>query len=541
VPARPATERFRIAQVAEPASQTTREVKDLLRQRFRIGGLIATVAFVFFLIDVTSTHFRGPRLSLAQWGIVAQFWLMFSMLSALTVLLWTRLPISLTGLRTMETVAVAIILAHVSWVLWLDLHFGASLHRALEATEGTLGHYVHNWAFPFFVLIVLYGTFIPNTGRRCFVVVGITALLPVAILAVAGVSDGITLAGKFGFLLLYLAMFMAIAVAVATYGSHRIEVLRQEAAAARKLGQYQLQRLLGTGGMGDVYLAEHALLRRPCAVKLIRPERAGEPHALRRFEREVHATAQLTHPNVVEIYDYGRAADGTFYYVMEYLDGLTLDELVARPGPLPPARAVHLLRQVCSALRAAHGRGLIHRDLKPANIFVCEGVWLHDIAKLLDFGLVQAPALEGDGQKLTQEGAVAGTPAYMSPEQAAGLTELDGRSDLYSLGCVAYFLLTGRPPFVGKTSMQVLAAHMYEAVAPPRQYCPDVPADLEAVILRCLEREPAQRFPSADELEQALARCHCAGQWTCEQAAAWWRGQAAGYPRATGPVIDCGR
>ena len=186
--------------------------------------------------------------------------------------------------------------------------------------------------------------------------------------------------------------------------------------------------------MGEVYLAEHVLLRRPCALKLIRPERAGDPKNLRRFEREVQATATLTHPNTVQVYDYGHTDDGTFYYVMEYLPGLTLEELVKRHGPLPPARAIHFLRQVCGALEEAHAVGLIHRDIKPGNVIVCERGGVHDVAKLLDFGLVLSPVSEADGEKLTQDGAIAGTPAYMSPEQAGGQDDVDARSDIYSLG-----------------------------------------------------------------------------------------------------------
>jgi serine/threonine-protein kinase len=212
--------------------------------------------------------------------------------------------------------------------------------------------------------------------------------------------------------------------------------------------------------MGEVYLAEHVLLRRPCAVKLIRPERAGDPQALRRFEREVQATAALTHPNTVEVYDYGRADDGTFYYAMEYLRGLSLQELVARHGPLPPARAAHLLRQVCGALQEAHAGGLVHRDIKPSNVIVCQRGGVCDVAKLLDFGLVRAPCLGGGAETLTQEGTIAGTPAYMSPEQAKGLEDLDARSDIYSLGALAYFLVTGRPPFVRETAVLTLTLQL---------------------------------------------------------------------------------
>jgi serine/threonine-protein kinase len=277
--------------------------------------------------------------------------------------------------------------------------------------------------------------------------------------------------------------------------------------------------------MGEVYLAEHLLLRRPCAIKLIRPERAGNLTNLARFEREVQVTATLTHPNTVEIFDYGHADDGTFYYVMEYLPGLSLDQLVGRHGPLAPERVVHLLTQVCSALQEAHSVGLIHRDIKPGNILVCERGGLHDVAKLLDFGLVQAHGLEREDQKLTQEGAIAGTPAFMSPEQAAGRSDLDVRSDVYSLGAVGYFLLTGHPPFVRQTAVQTLAAHIYESPALPSREA-DVPADLEAVVLRCLEKDATGRFPDAESMERALAQCGCAGRWTHEQATQWWLDQS---------------
>jgi serine/threonine-protein kinase len=308
---------------------------------------------------------------------------------------------------------------------------------------------------------------------------------------------------------------------VATYGAHRIELLRQEVLAARRLGQYQLKHRIGGGGMGEVYLAEHVLLRRPCAIKLIRPERAGNPRNLLRFEREVQATATLTHPNAIEILDYGHTQDGTFYYVMEYLSGLNLEQLVRRYGPLPPERAVHLLRQVSSALQEAHAIGLIHRDIKPGNVVVCQRGGRRDVTKLLDFGLVQVHGLEQGEQKLTQEGAIAGTPAYMSPEQAAGKSDLDCRSDIYSLGAVAYFLLTGQPPFVRQTAMQTLAAHIYESPTGLDRQA-DVPTDLKAVVLCCLQKDPARRFPDADRLDQALAQCDCADCWTRERADAWW-------------------
>jgi serine/threonine-protein kinase len=326
------------------------------------------------------------------------------------------------------------------------------------------------------------------------------------------------------------AFEVGIAAAMAIFGAHRIEVLYEEALRARRLGQYQLRRRLGSGGMGDVYLAEHVLLRRPCALKVIRPDRAGDPRTMLRFEREVQTTATLTHPNTVQIFDYGHAADGTFYYVMEYLDGMSLEALVKRHGPLPPARAVHVLRQVCGALQEAHAVGLIHRDIKPSNILLCQRGGRHDVAKLLDFGLVQAHGLPADA-KLTQEGALAGTPAYMSPEQAGAPMDLDTRSDIYSLGAVAYFLLTGQPPFAGRSAVQVLAAHLYETPAPLSTQLSNVPSELEAILLRSMMKAAAERFADVQSLEQAPADWAAAHPWTEAQAAGWWRthGDAADF------------
>jgi serine/threonine-protein kinase len=367
---------------------------------------------------------------------------------------------------------------------------------------------------------------IPNTWRRCAAVVGLILLigyLPDVLVVLGGRAPA-------GAAFLYLAskaLWLGVAGAIVVYGSYRVDVLRQEVVEARKLGQYLLKERLGAGGMGEVFLAEHVLLRRPCAIKLIRPEQAGDPKNLLRFEREVRTTATLTHPNTVQIFDYGHAEDGTFYYVMEYLPGLTLHQLVREHGPLPPARAVHFLRQVCGALREAHGVGLIHRDVKPSNVMVCERGGLHDVVKLLDFGLVLVSGADPDGERLTQEGAVTGTPAYMSPEQAAGGEDLDARSDVYSVGCLAYFLLTGQSPFAGRPAGRMLAAHVYEPPAPLTGRRPDVPEGLQTVVLRCLAKEPAQRFASAEGLDGALAACSAAGRWAEAEAADWWRANRA--------------
>jgi serine/threonine-protein kinase len=374
-------------------------------------------------------------------------------------------------------------------------------------------------------VFVIYGVFAPNTWRRLLL------MLAAAVAVLVGVEVA-TWAGRVAadpdlfvsnLLVLALAVFLGIGVAV--YGSFKIGTAREEALVARRqlrdLGRYRLTRRLGAGAMGEVYLAEHTLLRRPCAVKLIRPSGVDGDKQVARFEREVQATAALTHPNTVEIYDYGRAEDGSFYYAMEYLPGLTLDQLGERHGPLPPARVVHLLRQVCGALREAHGVGLIHRDVKPANVIVCSRGGVHDVVKLLDFGLVGVA--DGKGGKLTEDGAIAGTPEYMSPEQAEGVGGLDGRSDIYSLGAVAYFLLTGRPPFRKATALQVMFAHVREPVRPIAEVRPGLPADLEGIVLRCLEKDRARRFADVRALDEALAGCQLRDGWTEEQAADWWR------------------
>jgi serine/threonine-protein kinase len=355
------------------------------------------------------------------------------------------------------------------------------------------------------------------------IVVGVMATSPFAIAAVMWWGSGPLETARV-WLLFYLGFWMVFGAATAIYASHKITTLRREVAEARKLGPYKLVRKLGSGGMGEVYLAEHSLLKRPCAVKLIRPERAGDPQALRRFEREVQTTASLTHPSTIQVYDYGHTPDGTFYYAMEYIPGLPLDELVRRAGLLPTGRVVHVLLQLCGALAEAHAAKLVHRDIKPGNVILGERGGRADVAKLLDFGLVTAPTGGDDLQ--TREGTITGTPAYMSPEQAAGRGEVGPASDIYSLGAVAYFLLTGRTLFPDRSVVQVLGAHLYETPDPPGKHRPDLPADLEEVVVRCLAKKPADRFPDVGSLESALARCAVAGSWSQADAANWWRDQA---------------
>jgi serine/threonine-protein kinase len=275
--------------------------------------------------------------------------------------------------------------------------------------------------------------------------------------------------------------------------------------------------------MGEVYLAEHEMMKRPCVVKLIRPEKAGDPRMLARFEREVRATAKLSHWNSIDIYDYGRTADGTFYYVMEYLPGHNVGEMVQEYGSFPASRTIYLMDQICAALAEAHGIGLVHRDLKPANIFCAYRGGIFDVAKLLDFGLAKPVMAATETQsQLTMEGTITGSPLFMSPEQASGSENIDARSDIYSLGAVMYLMLTGQAPFMFDHPIKVMIAHASHEVTPPRQLNSDIPEELEEIVLRCLEKDPDHRYQSAVELQRALREVSLDDAWSPERAVEWW-------------------
>lgn len=510
-------------------------LSSLLQRRLLFVALLTVApSLIFFVLDLIDTnlppHLSGPA-RIFHGGVTLVTALM-------AVVLWRWEHLSLRPLRIIELVIFGSLATFFAWLQYRDFNHGP-LSEAFHCPQAPLilRQAVGNTSTRWFFLIVLYGVFIPNTWRRCLLVSLGLALTPLILTPLAASRDG-PIDPEMFFALLEMATLAALAIAIAVFGSYRLQLLQAQAFEAQQLGQYRLGKRLGSGGMGEVYLAEHLLLRRPCAVKLIRPEQAGDPTTLQRFEREVQAMATLTHWNTVEIYDYGHADDGTFYYVMEYLPGQNLEHLVNCYGPVPPARAIHLLRQVCGALHEAHNVGLLHRDIKPSNIIACERGGVFDVAKLLDFGLVQETALGKDGDRLTHHGTVIGSPPYMSPEQAAGKSQLDARSDIYSLGAVAYFLLTGQAPFVRETAMMMLMAHAYEPVIPPAKLRQEVPDDLQAVVLRCLEKDPSRRFPDAHSLEQALAACAAADQWTPEQAALWWHEHPLPTPGETEPRPD---
>ena len=524
--------RCRFAHGSDSGPRLTDDISRQLRTRLRLAVLIILAGFALHFAQ--NLLLQGPTFDRRP------LWLFITgceivVLAAVSGLLWGRRPLSMRTLRTLESAIFGMVAAFFGWLQFDAYYDGAFLRAIAPGGEALVfGQVGKASALRWFLLIVLYGTFVPNTWRRCAAVVCVLAAIPLA-LQLAG---ALAAEAARPYLLLALpetAILMATAAAIAVFGSHKIRELQQQAHEAQRIGQYRLKQVLGFGGMGTVYLAEHVLLRRPCAVKLIRPDQAGDPKTLTRFEREVQATATLTHPNTVEIFDYGHAEDGTFYYVMEYLPGMNLEDLVEQHGPMPPERAVHLLRQVCQALREAHGIGLIHRDVKPSNILACERGKVYDVAKLLDFGLVKGFGLAGDDARLTREGALTGSPAFVSPEQAAGRRQLDARSDIYNVGAVAYFLITGQLVFERQSALEMLHAHAYEPPVPIQRFQEAAPADLRGVILRCLEKDPNRRYQDAASLDKALAACACAGGWTAERAEDWWRRGDDSPIRASSP------
>ena len=295
-------------------------------------------------------------------------------------------------------------------------------------------------------------------------------------------------------------------------GGNVIWTLRRQVFEARSLGRYRLKRRIGSGGMGDVWVAFHPGLERDVAVKILRPDaQERSSGAVARFEREVRATVGLEHPNTVRVFDFGETEDGLWYYVMELLDGETLADHVDRLGPMPPARAIHVVGQAARALGEAHQRGIVHRDVKPENLFLTSLGGEHDFVKVLDFGIAKVTEVES---AVTQTGWVLGTPAYMSPEVAMG-KEADARSDVYALGAVLYFLLTGSAPFERENASAVVFAHIHDEPLPPSKHTGrPLPPDLEAFVLRALSKDPSARYHNASEMALALAECRLAGKWT---------------------------
>lgn len=497
------------------ATSVVNETESILRVRLRSAASLLCLGFSAFYIKQWwqggyGDPFMPRSIPFIHLGVI-----LVTLVAARR--LCPRYPHTLNALRAWELVVFG---APALFFVWMEWKMGS--YMLALGNEFAWHDFLAEVTIPWVTLIFLYGMYIPNTWRRAAAMVSAMAILPIIVVALSLLSSPDAVRYVTGDSLGTFLLWISLPSLAAVYGAHKIGVLRKEAAVARQLGSYHLVRKLGAGGMGEVYLAEHRLLKRPCAIKLIRPAKALDPQALARFESEVHNTARLTHWNSIEIFDFGRTEDGTFYYVMEYLPGVNLQEMVEETGPLPPERVIHLVRQVCAALKEAHGLGLVHRDIKPGNIFATErgGIW--DVAKLLDFGLVKSTIPNRLDPKVSTDGLIIGSPLYVAPELGLGESTPDVRSDIYSLGATAFYLLTGRPIFTHDNPLKLLFAHANETVARPSSFNPDTPADLEEVILHCLAKEPGERFPDVASLDLALASCECAEDWTPSCAANWW-------------------
>jgi serine/threonine-protein kinase len=514
------TDETLIAAVSTPAGSRQRRTRmslpgDLLDQSCRRVGILGIVFAVLWAFGLAMTNVVGP-LFLDELPVHAAAWPMpGNVIAAIGVVLSLTLTVLAHRLH-----------AHPERLLDLSLGF-------LVATAFLLG-IIQQWEpepspgrltwIP--VVILIYPAIAPNTpGKILFAGLLAASMDPLGLWLAAlrgRPIGGDAVALTLSFLPNYLCAMVAVVPA------HIIRTLGRQARRARELGSYRLGDLIGKGGMGAVYRAEHRLLARQAAIKVIRPEvlggrgAEGQRVALARFRREAQTAAALRSPHTIELYDFGSTQDGAFYYVMELLDGIDLDTLVERFGPVPPERAVHLIRQACLSLAEAHAAGLVHRDIKPSNLVASRmGVQL-DFIKVLDFGLVKGFD-RAEQTMLTQPHMTTGTPAFIAPELALGEPHVDGRADIYALGCVLYWLLTGQLVFPGDNPVKMLHQHVSELPVPPsRRSELAIPAELEALVMSCLAKQPEGRPVTVVELSERLDAVPLTTSWTEERIRRWW-------------------
>ncbi|MEW4529625.1 MAG: serine/threonine protein kinase [Maioricimonas sp. JB045] len=499
------------SKVTDPFQQ---QLAGLLQSRLRLATLILLVGFLAYLVQILLVP---SEIDANKSGLLTQHIGVTIVIAVCAA--WLSAPGKARRFRELRIAELIVFGLPALFFANVQFHYTCAAFTAGDVVSASL--YLDASTIPWILLLTLYGVFVPNSWVRATFVILVMAMVPIGMATMVGMRhqamwDALMTNG-----LIDCGLNLGMAALIGIYGSHRFGALEKEAYDARRIGMYTLREKLGAGGMGEVFHAEHHLLKRPCAIKLIRPERADDSHTIARFESEVQATAKLSHPNTIEIYDYGYSDDGVFYYVMEYLPGMSLQQLVDSSGPMPASRVIFLLRQVCSALREAHASGLIHRDLKPGNIFAAERGGLYDFAKLLDFGLVKSTDAGGD-MTLSREGVVVGSPQYAAPETTIGDGPIDARADIYSLGATAYYMLTGRPVFEGDRALKVVFAHVNQSPERPSRYV-DIPDDLEEIVLKCLSKQPDDRYASAADLEDALASCVDADGWSQQRAAQWWR------------------
>jgi serine/threonine protein kinase len=519
---------------------------DFVRERLAlVGKTLFLVSFGFYLFLLASMVLVGgaPFVAVVK-GPVAFGHLAASWTMGLLWLLARRARLSVRSLGALDAISIVVACGFLSIMTMNDE--GQILQVLLALT----------------VTVMIRAILVPSRPGRTMVLSAL-AFLPTVVVCIARHDPTALLAGfsagyQKQYMTLNTVLWSVLGTTLATIISRVIYGLRQQVAEANELGQYVLEEKIGGGGMGEVWRARHRLLIRPAAIKLIRPQMSGDPELLlRRFEREARATAALKSPHTVQLYDFGATEDGRLYYVMELLDGLDLDTLVRQYGALPPERVVHILRQVCSSLQDAHGNGLVHRDIKPANVVVSRAGTTFDFAKVLDFGLVKLDTARKAGDDAVTAGrrgsgaagrwavsdrgshaagGTAGTPAFMAPEVVLGTTDTDHRVDLYALGCVGYWLLTGKLIFEGRTVVEVMFHHAH--TPPPRPSTRSelpIPAPLEDLVMECLEKDPARRPASAEAVSNRLDAVSLESAWTVERAERWW---AMHRPADARPVAD---
>ena len=498
--------------------------------------------------DVVAEQARRARLFS---GIGAFLW-SFGLSMETIFIPWTGGPPPMTRVVAIEIVGVATAVAMYLWLRFGNLPpqkaANAGLYvllinafqvSVLESVN--LGHLVHAMGHPSWlgIVILLSAMIVPSSPRRTLIGSLVAATMPVVVSTTLYLA-GLTLPSLDTLLVMYLPNYVW--AAVATLPATQFHRMGRSLKEARELGSYELIEQLGAGGMGAVWRAKHRLLARDAAVKLVRPEALGDTDTaaqaqLRRFEREAQATALLQSQHSIRLFDFGSTQDGSFYYVMELLEGRDLESLIKEFGPLSPERAMHLLQQICHSLAEAHARGLVHRDIKPANIFVCRMGLEFDFIKVLDFGLVQTrradPAAAVTETLVTAQQLI-GTPAYMAPEIILGRTDIDRRADVYAIGCVAIFMLTGTRVFQDGNQMQVLVDHVHTApVSPSRRLTQPLPSALDELVLDCLRKNPEERPRDAADLLCRINEIRLGGRWSNEQARLWWE---AKLPQLAGPL-----
>jgi plasmid stabilization system protein ParE len=497
-------------EIGSPSEPSTRGLpEDLLRQAARRLGLACLVVAGLWGANFVLAHLVQPRpTTMPDIAIVRLFDLLGAIdIAASLGLFWytrraDRDPRLLLRLGLAYEVLIALSIGVLDW--------------AYNAPMGI------SWIA---IIILIFAAIIPAPPRKTLVAALLAASMdPVG--AVIWKAAGQEVAGAGDVFINAFPNYLC--ALVAPLISHIITGLGREVRKAREMGSYVLGDLIGAGGMGEVWQATHRFLARPAAIKLIKPGVLGAMTTqqsdvlVQRFRREAQAAAMLRSPHTIHLYDFGVTSDGTFYYVMELLNGMDLQTLVSTFGPLPAARTIYLLQQACESLAEAHERGLVHRDIKPGNIQVCRMGQYSDWVKVLDFGLVKSQAGEVHEPGLTAPNTVTGTPAYLSPESALG-EAVDRRTDIYALGCVAYWMLTGRYVFTGDSAMQIVARHVSSEPAPPSRHSGfDVSPALDGLVLACLKKKPSDRPATARELCDRLGECEVETTWTREDARAWW-------------------